>query len=131
MHPARKRFPCRWIQNEKLEESTTSILPIIPFLSPDLSKYCQRIWKIFLLLMLRTIFKMDSMVWDIGIQDKIVYLIVAATATYLAFPLVSTAKGLFGKTEKAEAKFGCYEDACSSCQVVVDKKQSLRKTKRG
>lgn len=80
---------------------------------------------------IETHFQNDFMLWDIETQDKIVYLIVAATAVYLAFPLLSTIKSLFGKSTSKELRFGCYEDACSSCTVIVEKSQPLRKTKGG
>ncbi|EMJ99533.1 hypothetical protein LEP1GSC192_2833 [Leptospira sp. B5-022] len=72
------------------------------------------------------------MVWDIGFQDKIVYLVVGSAAVYLSFPLVSSMKNLFSKTQTKETSFGCYEAACSSCEVKIDKNQkNLSKRKQG
>ncbi|TGK20177.1 hypothetical protein EHO61_06690 [Leptospira fluminis] len=70
------------------------------------------------------------MIWEPQTQDWIVHAIVAATALYLLFPFLSTLKSLFGKTSAEEIRFGCYEDACSSCRVVPIKKETpLRKRK--
>ncbi|TGK04042.1 hypothetical protein EHO59_09975 [Leptospira semungkisensis] len=70
------------------------------------------------------------MIWDIGTQDKIVYLVVGAATFYLSFPLISSFRSIFGTAKKTETRFGCYEDACSSCQVIVEEKpSSLRKRK--
>ncbi|TGK10684.1 hypothetical protein EHO58_00430 [Leptospira selangorensis] len=72
------------------------------------------------------------MVWDIGFQDKIVYLVVGSTAVYLSFPLVSSIRSLFSKTQIKETGFGCYEAACSGCEVKIDKNQkALSKRKHG
>lgn len=65
------------------------------------------------------------MVWDIGFQDKIVYLVVSSAAVYLSIPLVSSLKSLFSKTKTQEASFGCYEAACSACEVKIDKNQKV------
>ncbi|EPG72492.1 hypothetical protein LEP1GSC058_1110 [Leptospira fainei serovar Hurstbridge str. BUT 6] len=71
------------------------------------------------------------MAWDTRIQDYIVYVIVGATAIYLLFPFFSSLKGLFGKSDSEEIRYGCYEDACASCRVVPVKKESTsRKAKR-
>ncbi|TGK01978.1 hypothetical protein EHQ53_14710 [Leptospira langatensis] len=70
------------------------------------------------------------MIWDIGTQDKIVYLIVGVATIYLTFPLVSSFKSIFGKSKTAETRFGCYEDACASCHTIAEEKpSSLRKRK--
>ncbi|WP_246048830.1 hypothetical protein [Leptospira sarikeiensis] len=120
------------IQNEELVVWTTSLSSIIPNLGPYLSKYCQRDPKNIPLACIENEFQNDLMVWDIGFQDKIVYLVVGSAAIYLAFPLLSSFKTIFGKTQIKETRFGCYEDACSSCVVIVkESPKVLSKRKHG
>ncbi|WP_243402026.1 hypothetical protein [Leptospira haakeii] len=88
-----------------------------------MSKYCQRDPKNIPLACVENEFQNDLMVWDIGFQDKIVYLVVGSAAVYLSFPLVSSIKSLFSKTQRTETSFGCYEAACSACEVKIDKNQ--------